>query len=396
MRPQFWVFSVSFLGMLSLFASREAFFMVRVTQVKNFIHEENGFSSSFLGLIDFLFLFSYSMGFFICGEIGEKMPAAALAGLGLFGTGATYTLIAVVCLEGNVSHTLYSALWVAVGVSQSAVWVGNVKLMSSWFPPHGRGVLFGIWVTSCSVGNILGELLSAVISEELHLQWEWIAFITSTFTFCAALLLLTVESDPDTELLPTETEDLSSPLLEKEPGCCEAVSRPSVRRCMLGLCCVKWMNFGLAMWLPFFFESEWHLDLELAGGEAAALDVGCIIGSLLGGWLTDQVQHKSSVVIGLLLCASPVLLLFPHIPSDHPGVMFFLVLWLGVTVSSSSNMLFPVMATDASQGPKGADPKVLGLIFGFGTLTCAVGQAVIGWLIQFGWTWVFSTFFCKS
>ena len=369
--------------------------MVRFRQVKHFIHQENNFSSSFLGLVDFLFLLTYGIGFLLCGELGEVIPATALAGLGLVGMGVMYLLIALVCLAGDVSHLLYSGLWMAEGVFQSAVWVGNVKLMSSWFPPEGRGVLFGIWVTSCSVGNIVGEILSAVIYEELHLRWEWIAFTTSTFVFCMAFLLLTIHSEPHSELPPSAITDLSSPLLDKEPNWCEAISRPSVLRCTLCLCCVKWINLGLIMWLPYFFESEWNLDLKEAGSEAAALDLGCIVGSLLGGWFADRARHKGSVVISLMLCASPVLFLFPHLSSDHIEVMFLLVFCLGTTVSSSSNLLFPVMATDASQGSKGADPKILGLIFGVSTLSCAVGQAVIGWLITFGWTWVFSTFFCK-
>jgi len=46
--------------------------MVLCTQVKNFIHEENDFSSQFLGVTDFLFLLTYTGGFFLCGELGER------------------------------------------------------------------------------------------------------------------------------------------------------------------------------------------------------------------------------------------------------------------------------------------------------------------------------------
>ena len=392
MRPQVKVFCASFLGMLALFSSREAWFMVLCTQVKNFIHEENDFSSQFLGVTDFLFLLTYTGGFFLCGELGEWVPATVLAGVGLVGMGFMYLLVALLCLQGRVTRVLYAGMWMVEGPLQSAVWMGNVGLMSRWFPPEGRGVLFGTWVTSCSVGNILGEALSALISEEMGLPWEWIAFTTSGLVFAAAALLLFIDDKPTEK----PNAELSTPLLDQEPACCQILCRPSVLSCALCLCCVKSLNFGLLMWLPYFFESEFHLDLERTGELTAALDLGCIVGSLLGGWLSDKVQKRATVVVGLLLCASPVLTLFPFVSSAHLGLVFLLVLWMGVTVSGSSNLLFPSMATDASQTSKGADSKTLGLILGIGTLAAAVGQVLIGWLITQGWVWVFALFVSNS
>lgn len=378
--------------MLTLFSSREAWFMVLSTQVKNCIHEENNFSSEFLGVTDFLFLLTYTGGFFLCGELGEWVPATVLAGVGLAGMGLMYLLVALLCLLGQVTQLLYAGMWMVEGPLQSAVWMGNVSLMSIWFPPEGRGMLFGVWVISCSLGNILGETLSAIISEELGLPWEWIAFTTSGLVFAAAALLLFIDSSPAEK----PCKELSTPLLDKEPACSQILSRPSVLTCALSLCFVKSLNFGLLMWLPYFFESEFHLDLEKTGELAAALDIGCIVGSLLGGWLSDQVQQRATVVVGLLLCASPVLAVFPFVTSAHLGIAFMLVLWIGITVSGSSNLLFPSMASDASQTSKGADSKTLGIILGIGTLAAAVGQVLIGWFITQSWLWVFGLFVSKS
>jgi sugar phosphate permease len=393
MRPQVKVFCVSFLGMVALFSSREAWFMVLFTQVKNSIHEENNFSSSFLGTTDFLFLLTYMGGFFLAGELGEWVPATVLAAVGLVGMGLMYLVVALICLQGKVSRVLYAGMWMVEGPLQSAVWIGNVSLMSKWFPPEGRGALFGVWVISCSLGNILGETLSAIIYEEMGLPWEWIAFVTSGLVFIAAALLLLIDSQP---FKKESTAELTAPLLHKESSCGQAICNPNIQSCTLCLCCVKWLNFGLLMWLPYFFESEFRLNMEQTGELTAALDLGCIVGSLLGGWLSDKVHNQASVVVGLLLCACPVLALFPFVSSAHLGLMFLLVLWMGITVSGSSNLLFPAMVTDASQTSKGASTKIIGFIIGVGTLSAAMGQAIIGWLITQGWLWVFVHFVGNS
>ena len=46
---------------------------------------------------------------------------------------------------------------------------------------------------------------------------------------------------------------------------------------------------GLAVWMPSFFNRYWGMDVSRAGTLFGAVTVaGGLVGSLLGGWLGDQ------------------------------------------------------------------------------------------------------------
>jgi len=47
------------------------------------------------------------------------------------------------------------------GICQTSGWPGVVTLVGRWFGKSKRGLLFGIWNSHTSIGNILGTLIAA-------------------------------------------------------------------------------------------------------------------------------------------------------------------------------------------------------------------------------------------
>lgn len=42
------------------------------------------------------------------------------------------------------------------GIAQTTGWPGVITVMSNWFGKSKRGLIFGLWNSHTSIGNILG------------------------------------------------------------------------------------------------------------------------------------------------------------------------------------------------------------------------------------------------
>jgi len=51
------------------------------------------------------------------------------------------------------------------GIFQTSGWPGVVTIVGNWFGKSKRGLIFGIWNSHTSLGNILGTLIAAVYVE---------------------------------------------------------------------------------------------------------------------------------------------------------------------------------------------------------------------------------------
>ena len=54
----------------------------------------------------------------------------------------------------------YIFVQVVAGIFQSTGWPGVVTVVANWFGKGKKGLIFGIWNSHTSVGNILGSLLA--------------------------------------------------------------------------------------------------------------------------------------------------------------------------------------------------------------------------------------------
>jgi len=61
------------------------------------------------------------------------------------------------------NKVFYSVIWCFNGLIQSTGWPSVVAVMGNWFGKSGRGLVFGIWSSCASVGNIIGAVLTASV-----------------------------------------------------------------------------------------------------------------------------------------------------------------------------------------------------------------------------------------
>lgn len=201
------VFLLTFFSYSLLHASRKTFSNVKVSISKQWT--PNAFNTSldlpaeiwssnhlfpsteeatlFLGTLDTVFLFSYAVGLFISGIIGDRLNLRWVLSFGMCSSAF------VVFVFGTLTEWLhfynkwfYCGLWIVNGLLQSTGWPCVVAVMGNWFGKAGRGVVFGLWSACASVGNILGAFLASSV---LQYGYEYAFLVTASVQFAGGIII---------------------------------------------------------------------------------------------------------------------------------------------------------------------------------------------------------------
>uniref|UniRef100_A0A9L0IKF7 Sugar phosphate exchanger 3 n=1 Tax=Equus asinus TaxID=9793 RepID=A0A9L0IKF7_EQUAS len=363
----------------------------------------------FLGTLDTIFLFSYAVGLFISGIVGDRLNLRWVLSFGMCSSAL------VVFVFGTLtewlhfySMGLYCCLWIVNGLLQSTGWPCVVAVMGNWFGKAGRGVVFGLWSACASVGNILGACLASSV---LQYGYEYAFLVTAAVQFAGGIIIffgLLVSPEeiglPAIEAKENLEEDSHRPLIngaenedEYEPNYSiqegspitqvkaisfyQACCLPGVILYSLAYACLKLVNYSFFFWLPFYLSNNFGWKEAEADKLSIWYDVGGIIGGTLQGFISDVLQKRAPVLALSLLLAVGSLVGYSR---------FF--------IGGPSNMISSAISADLGrqeliQGSSEALATVTGIVDGTGSIGAAVGQYLVS-LIQdnLGWMWVFYFF----
>lgn len=92
----------------------------------------------FLGALDSIFLFSYAVGLYISGVIGDRFNLRYVLSFGLCGSAITEFVFGTLTEWLHFYNVyFYCILWVLNGLLQSTVWPCVVAIMGNWFGKSG-------------------------------------------------------------------------------------------------------------------------------------------------------------------------------------------------------------------------------------------------------------------
>jgi len=118
------------------------------------------YAQTLLGTLDSCFLFAYAIGVFVSGFIAERANLRYFLAFGMLASGILTYLFGLGYSLNIHSAAYYFIILTLAGFAQSTGWPGVVTAVGNWFGEGKRGLLFGIWNSHTSVGNILGSLIA--------------------------------------------------------------------------------------------------------------------------------------------------------------------------------------------------------------------------------------------
>ncbi|XP_047276904.1 sugar phosphate exchanger 3 isoform X2 [Homo sapiens] len=213
----------------------------------------------FLGTLDTIFLFSYAVGLFISGIVGDRLNLRWVLSFGMCSSAlVVFVFGALTEWLRFYNKWLYCCLWIVNGLLQSTGWPCVVAVMGNWFGKAGRGVVFGLWSACASVGNILGACLASSV---LQYGYEY----------------------------------------------------------SLAYACLKLVNYSFFFWLPFYLSNNFGWKEAEADKLSIWYDVGGIIGGTLQGFISDVLQKRAPVLALSLLLAVGSLIGYSLFSVSDPG-----------------------------------------------------------------------------
>ena len=156
---------------------------------------------------------------------------------------------------------------------------------------------------------------------------------------------------------------------------------------------VKCVHTTFVVWLPFYISDVLSQE-ENKGNLAALYDIGTIIGGYAVGQASDRIGMRAPVVLVMLAVAIPCIYVFGIISAASLWPFFLIVPALGFEVGGISSLISSAVAADLAKDDTRTEKSealstIAGIVDGTGSLGTALGQLVVGWLLESSWMYVF-------
>lgn len=246
-------------------------------------------------------------------------------------------------------------LRMGVGVGEAGGVAPAYSLISDYFPPDQRGRALAVYSFGIPIGMALGILFGGLVSAELG--WRATFFwVGGAGVLVAPLLKFTVR-DPVRGGRDGEVGAAAASFAEVART---LVPKPSFWLLALGAASSSVCGYGVAFWLPTFFQRSLGLSLiETSWYYGAITLIGGLLGIWLGGALADRFGklERSAYAIVPAVCflvAMPCFYLALASSSLWLAFPLFLIptglnlAWLGPVVTAVQHLTPPSMRSTAS------------------------------------------------
>ncbi|KAG4075300.1 hypothetical protein HA402_003091 [Bradysia odoriphaga] len=396
-------------------------------------------SAALLGTLDSAFLFSYGAAMFVSGFVAERVSLRYFLTFGMLLSGIFTYLFGIAKTYDIHSMWYFIIVQAMAGICQTTGWPGVVTVLGRWFGKSKRGLIFGIWNSHTSIGNILGSLIAAH-----YVETDWSnsfivpGFIMGLVGFGIFLFLVDSpeivgcqecvtspverrgtysrvecgsmsdgESDvDDTDIIvgeqinpsirslrgsvnsevnhrPTErTPILNQRVNPNAPssdaiGFVGALKIPGVIEYSLCLFFSKLVSYTFLYWLPLYIQSSTSLGATHSADLSTMFDVGGIIGAIAAGVLSDYTGMSACTCAGMLIFAIPLLLVYQTFGTVSLAINIFLLFIVGIVVNGPYALITTSVSTElGTHSSLEGNSKALATVTAIIDGTGSIGAAV--------------------
>ena len=392
---------------------------------KRHVFETQDDANLFLGAMDTTFLFSYAIGLYLSGIIGDRLNLRLVLTFGMCMSSIVFFIFGYVSeYFGIYNKYFYGGFYMLNGLLQSTGWPATVAVMGNWFNKSTRGSVFGFWSANASLGNIIGSLMVASV---LNYGYQYGFLVTSFLLFCGGILMFfclipkpeDIGLDPPCDEDPREFNSITDdrePLLAgvtpspslndyttPEPtievgtnavGFFKALCLPGVIPYSLSYACLKMVNYSFFFWLPVYLAQGLHWKDKKSDQLSNFYDIGGIIGGIIAGIISDCIGLRSPVVCSMLGLSMVSLFIYGNTGANYDTNVAFMTL-TGLMIGGPANLISSAISADLGKqdlvkGNEAALATVTGIVDGTGSVGAAIGQYLVPQIDKWlGWHAVF-------
>ena len=348
------------------------------------IMAEFGWSRTDLGMLATIFLWTYALGHFVNGQIGDRMGSRKMLTIG-FGT----AVLATVLFPFSPTLGVMALVWAANGWAQSMGWGPIIKTLSRWFPTAQRGRAGGLLGTS----YILGGGAASILTGYVIIRYGWrVGFWVPAAVVAATTLhwFLRIKEKPEDAGL-SAAEEFGSPTPDYQGF--KYSMRQSFGNKLVwimggGLFFVNLVRYGFLTWAPTIFFETQQIGIDKAAYQTVVFPIAGALGALTTGWLSDKLfkgRRAPLASLALGLTAILVTAFALTLGSASPLASLLLMAAVGYAICGANVMI--IVSAPMDLGTRKAASAATGFIDGMGYVGAGIQGIVTGWLVDtWGWT----------
>ncbi|XP_055624738.1 glucose-6-phosphate exchanger SLC37A2 isoform X2 [Toxorhynchites rutilus septentrionalis] len=391
-------------------------------------------SAALLGTLDTSFLFCYAIAMFLSGFIAERVSIRYFLTFGMLLSGIFCYLFGVAKVYDIHSFMYFVFVQAMAGIFQTTGWPGVVTIVGRWFGKSKRGLIYGIWNSHTSIGNILGTLIAAYyVESDWSMSFIVPGFIMGVFGFVMFLFLVdrpeivdchekvgdrrgsyrkmddgrtgdAGNSDVEDPVATNSEQDINerTPIIgsinrtvpqEEAIGFKEALNIPGVVEFSFCLFFSKLVSYTFMYWLPLYIGFSTKMGAELSGKVSTLFDLGGIVGAIAAGMISDYSGMAATTCVGMLAAAAPTLLIYQQYGAVSLSFNILLLFIVGVLVNGPYALITTSVSAELGQHRSNGNSKALAtvtaIIDGTGSIGAAIGPLLAGFVSSSGWENVF-------
>lgn len=257
---------------------------------------------------------------------------------------------------------------VAMGIFAGAYHPAAVPAISSLFEDR-RGKAIGLHMIGGALGFGLGPFIGTAIAATIN--WHMAFLILSIPALAAglsvAVWLRKIEPDiPRAEITAGKGKQAGA----DSPSLWQALKKVSTVIILVVI--VTFTSGSLLPFIPLYLVDHYNLTATMAAVWTSILRASGVLGSLLGGWLSDRWGNKQTVLL-TLIAIGPVILLFTTVNYFPALAVLMIVIGIVWTMRETAVQTYLMEKT-----PLRMHGLVFGIYFGIGQQGQSLLQPVYG------------------
>ncbi|GER92037.1 MFS transporter [Dictyobacter vulcani] len=264
-----------------------------LASVQTLIQPEFHLTDIDLGLLNSSFLFIYGLATLPIGiwaDRGTRKNIVAIC--------VTLWSIAT-ALSGLTRNFLQLFLTRSVlGIGEAGYAPASVSLIGDYFPKEKRGLMLSVWSIGNLIGTALGLIMGGIIAEAFG--WRWVFYIVGIPGLLAAFFIWRaveprrgafdrVDGNSSHETTSAHGS-IGSDIIKVIR---QLLKTPTYWVLVAAFICSFFIIGAALSWIPTFLHRDFGLTAARAGTvSGGVLAGGSLIGTLIGGWLSDYLQRR--------------------------------------------------------------------------------------------------------
>ena len=209
-----------------------------------------------------------------------------------------------------------------MGFFAGGEWAAGAALLTETWPTKHRGKIMGVMQCGWPAGTLLAAIVYAAIAP----TWGWrLCFVTGIIP---ALLVLVVQ------FKLKETAHFEKMKAEGKKSNWREIFGPKYRKRTIMFILISFIgllgNWNIMTWVPTILRTERGMGIVDASMWFIVIQIGCCLGYLLFGQITERLGRRITFTIFWLGCmvACPMFVLF----STTPVLMLIFGLLMGISI----------------------------------------------------------------